>query len=192
MTPYNVTIDLETLGTTTNSTILTVGIVKFNPANLVLPFDGIHISLDIKEQKAQGRYISPETIAWWKRQDPKAQEAAFSGERIPVKEALKMIQDYFKVMDSTNPKSDQILISEVWGQGYGFDMTMLGDLFDKNDMEKPWKFYQERDSRTLFSLLSEDPRPAAGKDTLHNALSDAYYQSQGIQIAFDKLRSLKS
>ena len=77
-------------------------------------------------------------------------------------------------------------VHTFWGQGYGFDYTILEDLYKSVGRPIPWNFWQVRDSRTLFGLLREDPRKKI-QNNLHNAYADAYYQSKAIQIAFNDL-----
>lgn len=193
MKEYSVMIDIETLGITPDTVVLTVGMVKFDPTSLDEPFDGVHIKINPKEQKETGRVINRETLEWWSKQDPEVRDAAFSPEgQSSVKKALEQIQEYFKVLDSQDHNQGSIYIRDVWGQGYGFDMTILNSLFRAFGMEAPWKFYQERDSRTWFDLMPGDPRPKEGKLQLHNALSDAYYQAMGVQTVNKYIRDLKS
>jgi hypothetical protein len=73
-----------------------------------------------------------------------------------------------------------------WGQGYGFDYTMLENIYRSLGRPIPWQFWQIRDSRTLLGLLREDPRKKMQKN-LHNAYADAFYQSKAIQIAYSDL-----
>jgi len=73
-----------------------------------------------------------------------------------------------------------------WGQGYGFDYTIMENMFRQGGMPIPWQFWQIRDSRTLFGCCKSDPRKLIQND-LHNALADAYYQSKAIQIAYKEL-----
>lgn len=192
MKEYHVMIDIETIGLSPEAVVLTVGMVKFDPNSLDEPFDGVHIKLNPTEQKNDGRAINRGTLEWWSEQDPKIREEAFGPEgQLSVREGLAQIIEYFKVLDSKDHNQGHVYLSQVWGQGYGFDMTILKNLFQQYDMQEPWKFYQERDSRTLFSLLDQDPRPAAGQDNLHNALSDSYYQAIGVQKALKAIKQNK-
>lgn len=169
----NIMLDIETLSTKTNALVLTIGVVKFDPFSDEL-HDGLHIKLSIDEQISLNRSVLKDTVVWWESQDKEIIEQTFSPEnRISVREGLLQLTEY---INSAN-------IGNIWGQGYGFDMTVLSSLYEDVWLEVPWKFYQERDSRTLFSLLPEDPRPQEAKKTLHNALSDAYYQAVGVQKA---------
>jgi hypothetical protein len=74
----------------------------------------------------------------------------------------------------------------LWGQGYGFDYTILEDMYRNAGRPIPWNFWQIRDSRTLFGICNEDPRKRFQTDK-HNALADAYFQSKAIQVAYSEL-----
>ena len=70
-------IDLETLHTTPQAAVLTVGGVKFDPLSDSEPHSEFYYKLDLD---TQNRDTSDDTIAWWSKQDPKIQEEAFSAE----------------------------------------------------------------------------------------------------------------
>ena len=168
-------IDLETLDTRPSSTILTLGAVKFNPLNFDEPHSELYLKLDLDEQDKLGRSVSEDTIAWWGRQDPKIQEEAFSEDgRVGISALISQLNKY--VLNS----------NVIWAHSYGFDMTILEDLYRQVKMPIPWNFWQIRDSRTLFELLPVDPRKSMQTD-LHNALADAYYQAKAVQIAYRDL-----
>ena len=164
-------IDLETLDTTPGCVILSLGAVKFRPNSDEEPFDELYFRLNVDQQLAKGRTISDSTLAWWAKQDPKIQEEAFSDEnRIDVEEVVNRLHRWV------------FGANVVWGHGYGFDITILEDLFRMYNKSIPWNFWQVRDSRTLFSILPEDPRKSMQTD-LHNALADAYFQAKAVQKA---------
>jgi hypothetical protein len=168
-------IDLETLNTTPDSVVLTLGAVKFNPFNLSEPTDELYLKINIDEQDALGRTTSDDTIAWWAKQDQKIQDEAFSEEgRVSVNEALDILTKWVWGCKT------------IWGQGYGFDMTILESMYRDVSRPIPWNFWQIMDSRTLFSVLPKDPRKSMQSD-LHNALADAYYQAKAVQLAYKEL-----
>lgn len=168
-------IDLETLDVTPTSTILTLGAVKFNPFSADEPHSELYFKLDINEQDGLGRTVDEGTIAWWGKQDPKIMEEAFDENgRISVDEMLTAIT---KWMTGVNV---------LWGHGYGFDITILENLYRSVGKNIPWNFWQVRDSRTLFACLDNDPRKTMQTD-LHNALADSYFQAKCVQIAYRDL-----
>lgn len=169
------TIDLETIDTRPQSTVLSLGAVKFNPFADSEPYSEMYFKIQIDDQDRLGRTASDDTIEWWTKQDPKIMEEAFDQEgAITVEEALSKINKFVVGVDV------------LWGQGYGFDYTIIEDMYRSLSKPIPYNFWQVRDSRTLFSVCQEDPRKKIQND-LHNALADAYYQSKAIQMAYKEL-----
>ena len=169
------TIDLETIDTRPQSTVLSLGGVKFNPFDDSEPYSEMYFKISIDDQDRLDRTASDDTIEWWSKQDPKIMEEAFDQEgAITVEEALSKINKFIVGVDV------------LWGQGYGFDYTILEDMYRSLGKPIPYNFWQVRDSRTLFSVCKEDPRKKIQND-LHNALADAYYQSKAIQMAYKEL-----
>ena len=169
------TIDLETIDTRPQATVLSLGAVKFNPFDQSEPYDELYFKVSIDQQDSLGRTVSNETIQWWAKQDTKIMEEAFDQtDAISIEQALIKINKFVVGVDI------------LWGQGYGFDYTILEDIYRSAGVPIPWNFWQIRDSRTLFSVCQSDPRKKI-QNNLHNALADAYYQSKAIQIAYQEL-----
>jgi hypothetical protein len=169
-------IDLETLDTKPSATVLSLGAIKFDPYSDAEPHSELYFKIDIDEQDQLGRSTSDSTIAWWGKQDPAVMEEAFDpAGRLSVEEALKQLTKWCVGVDT------------IWGQGYGFDTTILEDMYRNIGKPIPWNFWQQRDSRTLFGLCKKDPRKIFGQDNLHNALADAYFQAKGVQYAYSEL-----
>ena len=169
------TIDLETIDTCPQATVLSLGGVKFDPTNNSEPHSELYLKISIDDQDKLGRTVSDDTIAWWSKQNPKIMEEAFDQTNaVSVDEALRQISKWTVGVDT------------LWGQGYGFDYTILEDMFRRGGKPIPLNFWIIRDSRTLFGCCQQDPRKAIQND-LHNALADAYYQSKAIQMAYKEL-----
>ena len=172
------TIDLETLDTCPQATVLSLGAVKFNPFNDSEPYDELYFKISVDDQDRLSRSTSDNTIEWWSKQDPKIMEEAFDqsnpNEVMSVEQALGSINRFVVGVDV------------LWGQGYGFDFTIIEDMYRSIGKPIPYNFWQVRDSRTLFSVCKEDPRKKI-QNNLHNALADAYYQSKAIQLAYKEL-----
>ena len=169
------TIDLETIDTRPQATVLSFGAVKFNPFADSEHHSEMYFKISIDDQDRLGRTVSDDTIAWWSKQDPKIMNEAFDQQgAITVNEALAKINKWVVGVDT------------LWGQGYGFDYTILEDMYRNARKPIPWNFWIIRDSRTLFSCCEKDPRKLIQND-LHNALADAYYQSKAIQFAYKEI-----
>ena len=69
-------IDLETLSTKPNATILTIGGVKFDAYTRVEPSQGLYHRIDVDSQTAMGRDVMDETVEWWGKQAEDVREEA--------------------------------------------------------------------------------------------------------------------
>jgi hypothetical protein len=173
------TIDLETIDVRPQATVLSLGAVKFNPFTDEEPHSELYLKISIDDQDRLGRTTSDSTLEWWSKQDPQIMEEAFDqSAAVTVEDALAQISKFAVSVDT------------FWGQGYGFDYTMLEDMYRSIGRPIPWNFWQILDSRTLFRVCKQDPRKQIQND-LHNALADAYYQSKAIQIAYSELGAIR-
>ncbi len=111
-------LDSETLGTSPNAVILTIGAVKFDPYNLQEPHTPLYFRIDVDEQTALGRTIDQSTLDWWGKQDAAIFEEAMSDEdRIPLSDVITQINKYVVGVD------------KIWAQGILFDIGMLENLY---------------------------------------------------------------
>ena len=168
-------IDLETLDVKPSATVLSLGAVKFNPFNNSEPHSELYFKISIDDQDRLGRSVSDSTIEWWSRQDPAIMEEAFDqsnpNEVMTVEQALTSLNRWCVGVD------------EIWAQGYGFDITMLEDMYRSIGKPIPWQFWQISDARTITKRMPRDPRKDM-QTNLHNALADAYFQAKSVQIIF--------
>ena len=167
-------LDMETFSTQPNAVVTTIGIVKFDPwGNEILESDGLYLRVNVDEQIAMGRHICENTIKWWSRQanDVKL-DATTDDDRVSV---LELIDQLKKIYTGCN---------EIWSQGPTFDMGILDNLYRQVGLTIPWKYWNVRDSRTLFSVHGDTRKK--GRIGAHNALSDCIVQAKGVQSIYAK------
>lgn len=170
-------VDLETLDVLPSAVVLSLGAVKFDPYKSDEPHSEIYFKINIDDQNRFNRTTSDGTLAWWSKQDPHILEEALDQEgSISVEQALDSLRKF------------SVGVGVFWGQGYGFDFTILEHMYRSVSQNIPWNFWQIRDSRTLFSMCPSDPRSGIQTEK-HNALADAYYQAKAIQIAYSELKT---
>ena len=166
-------IDLETLSTNPNATILTVGGVKFDPYNAIEPAQGMYFRVDVDSQTKMGRDVMQETLDWWATQPKEISDEALGDEnRISLEEMIKTINKW------------SVGVDVFWCQGPLFDYAILQDIYKQLGHPAPWQYWQIRDSRTLFSLV---PRENEKRIGLHNALEDCYFQAKKVQKVYKQL-----
>lgn len=165
MKKENIMIDLETLGTSPDSAILSIGAVTFDKDGIG---DEFYVNVDLKSSIKVGASIDPETVYWWLSQSCEA-GIILSKDRLNVTPALDRLSEFFRNC------SDNV---KVWANSPSFDCVMLHNYFKRiGYSESPWRFYNERDFRTFLALTNaERVKP----DVVHNALEDAKAQAQTI------------
>lgn len=161
----DVSVDLETLATSTSAVILSIGIAS----NAGHKF---HLALDVDEQIAMGRHVSASTFQWWlgdaSGEDARVSYLALLAKRAPssVSTARSELLAFFAKLEKENPRY------RIWGNGPSFDLEILGSFIGA----KPWQFFQERDVRTARMLVKSRTAPAVA----HDALADAEAQLEDI------------
>ena len=178
MAKDSIMIDLETLCTLPTATVLTIGAVRFDvdgkPED-ILETDKLYIRVDIDSCAGMDLSISDSTLQWWGRQSESAQEEAFGGDnRTPIADALSQLHKF-----CWGSKF-------AWSHGATFDLVILEHLYRKVGKTAPWRYFNARDTRTLFNLGIEPGMPAT---TAHKALDDAYAQAVAVQNVYRVLRS---
>jgi|TARA_Y100000114_G_C11742130_1_gene319573 hypothetical protein len=167
-------IDLETLSTNPNATILTVGGVKFDPYTQMKPYSDLYFRVDVDSQTSANRDVQQETLDWWATQPKEIMEEALGDkDRISVDEAIKRINKF------------SVGVDVFWCQGPLFDYAILQDLYKQFGKPVPWQYWQIRDSRTLFSLVPRDPNEK--RTGMHNALEDCHFQAKKVQKTYRQL-----
>lgn len=165
-------VDLETLATTPNAAILSLGAVTFDPNSNQI-YDELYYKVELESFDGLDSFIDDNTIEWWSKQDPAAQEEAFDpNDRIDIRTVM---DEFYKFCIGS---------SKFWSHGSIFDIIILEHYYRQIGKPYPWKFWEVRDTRTLFDLGMDPEMPQANK---HHALEDARRQAIGVQNMFRKL-----
>jgi hypothetical protein len=170
-------LDLETWGTAPGSALRSIGAVFFD-------LDGktgetFYRNIDKASCLDAGLTIDPSTVSWWSRQSAAAQRA-LEVDQMPLR---NVVFDFH----SWAAKAGRI---RVWSQGAAFD-TVLWDFAARaaGYPSVPWKFWDTRDTRTVYDLFGFDARDLPRDGTYHNALDDAVYQVKCVAAALSKGRA---
>jgi hypothetical protein len=165
-------VDLETLATTPDAAILTLGAVLFDPYSSRI-YDKMYMRVDLDSTTALGMKIDDNTIEWWSKQSAAAQEEAFSEDnRFSIQEVIEKFHKF-----AWNSEA-------FWSHGSIFDINILDTYYRALNKAPPWNFWQIRDTRTVFDLGFDPELP---KVTAHNALEDANAQAIGVQTVMRKI-----
>lgn len=160
----NIMIDIETLGTSANSVVLSIGAVAFGEDSLG---DEFYAAVNIDSCQELGLRIDGKTLAWWMERSDAARQV-FSETGLPLPAVLHALTTSF---DWAGKK--------VWCNGLSFDIPILDTAYWACKLRTPWAYYNTRDYRTktkelepaVLNSLRLEPTLA------HNALADAKAQA---------------
>lgn len=167
----HVMIDLETLATTADAVVVSLGAVKFD--NKKIDNRGFYTPISVESNLTYGRRISEDTLAWWMKQSDAAR-AVFNEPNETLESALDQLVSWIG-------KDDPI----IWSNGASFDIPILEHAFAQVGITVPWKFWNSRCYRTIKGLAKAKQIKYAGPAVKHNALSDAYAQAQHLQLIWE-------
>lgn len=163
-------IDIETLSTQPNATILNIGAIGFDPFTTTV-YDQHSFYARINTDSQTNRHIDDNTVGWWAKQCAEAQEEAFGEDnRVELSDAL---DDLAKLIRKSG---------NIWANGIAFDMTILENAYKELNKSLPWQYYRVLDARTLYKL-----NPSGRLGNNHHALLDCVNQIELLQKCVVKL-----
>lgn len=179
---YHLMIDLETMGTNTNAPIVVIGAVFFDPqTGEIGPV--FYIVISLTDAMNTGAVPDGGTIEWWLKQSSEAR-AAILTDQVKLKDALSRFREFI------NEYSDEKFV-QVWGNGATFDNAILRTSYERLDIPCPWRYYNDRDVRTIVELgktIDFDARTVIPFEGVrHNALDDARHQAKYVSAIWQKL-----
>ncbi len=179
---YHLMIDLETMGTNTNAPIVVIGAVFFDPqTGEIGPV--FYIVISLTDAMNTGAVPDGGTIEWWLKQSSEAR-AAILTDQVKLKDALSRFREFI------NEYSDDKFV-QVWGNGATFDNAILRTSYERLDIPCPWRYYNDRDVRTIVELgktIDFDARTVIPFEGVrHNALDDARHQAKYVSAIWQKL-----
>jgi DNA polymerase III epsilon subunit-like protein len=159
----NIMIDLETLATSTDAVILSIGAVKFNDDGV---FDDKCLYAVCSTDSQLERHISQSTLVWWMEQGDAAKRVFSDPNKMTLEEALHEVKAYID-------RDDYLL----WSNGADFDIPILNHALKHAGLEPMVKHWNHRCFRTMkeeYKMVQKPPFDG----TQHNALMDAIHQAK--------------
>jgi DNA polymerase III epsilon subunit-like protein len=171
----HVMLDLETLGTVPGASVISIGAVQFD-------LDGrmgetFQKNISAASCREIGLVEDPNTIAWWAKQSEEAQSRVVKDTQ-PVGAVVSAFSSWFLRNGC----------EFVWGHGSTFDVTLWEAVCRRLGVGVPWKFYNVRDTRTIFHVMGLDIRTMNRVGVHHDALDDAKFQVACVAEALKSLR----
>lgn len=172
----HVMMDLETWGTRSGSALRSVGAVVFDPKETGVDAETFYANIDRQSCSDMGLTEDASTVAWWDRQSAEA-EATLAVDQRPLREVVRDFNRWFRATGCAH----------VWSHGASFDVVLWEWACLACDEKEPWKFWDVRDTRTLYHLAGVDLKSVPRDGVHHNALDDAVHQARCVQLAYQTL-----
>jgi hypothetical protein len=179
--------DVETLGIESNSVILSMVLIYFNPEEKPtyreLMNNAFFVKLDAKDQIDRlDRTVTKSTLDWWKDQNifTKNLSLIAKDDDIKAEDALDMMREFVAKQCAKTPDA---MNSTVWARG-NLDQMVLGSLENKLDVSPIFHFGRWRDVRTAVDIFTGSKNgycnvehPEFNKDDVvkHNPIHDCAY-----------------
>lgn len=183
----NVMIDIETLSTSKNAVIISLGAVFFdiNTGELGSSF---YYTITRESCEQYGLVTDEATIKWLSEQSEEAQAVLTD----PYAEELPQILRDFDGWLWENMEDAGLV--KIWGNGPSFDNAILDNAYRACGIKTPWRYSNERCVRTIVKLgrdlLGIDPKKTIErKGTHHHALADAEHQSAYVSAIYQALKA---
>ncbi len=167
----DVMLDLETMGTSPGSVIVSLGAAEFDIEKKEIG-KTFYATIDMQSCINVGLHVDAGAVEFWLRQDDAARSALLANTK-PLGEVLHAFVRWFP--NKARP----------WGNGASFDLALLRAAYEACLYKAPWNYRDEMCFRTLRSLNPGTPWPEF-VGVKHNALDDAVQQ---IKFLFNMTRT---
>jgi exodeoxyribonuclease VIII len=172
-------IDIETLGTKSNSVITQIGAVFFD-RNTGKTGEELSVNIQIQDCLDKDLQVDGGAIKFWLEQSGRS----FLKNPVTLQAALDSLRKHYKL-------HKDVL---VWAHAT-FDFPILANAYDVIKQGFAFPYRNLRDIRTLVDLAKLDYKKLKENEGVdpktHDALSDCIYQVKYCTEAFNKLRKSK-
>jgi len=168
-------VDIETLSTEKTAAILSIGACYFDPATNEIG-NTFYRNVDTQSCLDAGLTESQSTRDWWAKQGESAKAVLSTPEPEPLYDVLLAFFSF------------AVGSKRVWANAPSFDCDILSNAYQATGLTKPWKYWQERDCRTIKDLAHG---LMADKVTMikHYALDDALWQARCVMTQLNRERT---
>lgn len=177
--------DIEAFGKKADSPVVSIGAVFFDPSTGNTGSEFYKV-ISLESAMASGGVPDASTIIFWLKASPEARSELVMDDAIPLDDALLQLNEFIGENAVNGPDSVQ-----VWGNGATYDNVLLEASYDRTGITCPWKFWNNRDVRTVVELgkaVGCEPRYEILFDgEPHKAISDALHQVKYVSAIWQRL-----
>jgi exodeoxyribonuclease VIII len=176
-------LDIESLGTTVGSAIVSIGCVEFDPFSERLG-ETFYSGINVESCLRNGLTMDAQTVFWWLQQSDEARKALADTQvkdKLLLSDVLINFSTYLRNALFKSAKVGQ----RIWAKGPSFDVSIIEHACKESGVPIPWKYNEPRCVRTIVESAMDPEVKFQGIE--HNALDDAVYQARCVQEAYRSL-----
>lgn len=178
----DIMVDIETLGTDSNSVIISISAVAFDMTTGKIG-KTFEVSINILEQAFHGGMIDNGTMQWWSTQSKEAKGALTRIQPVNVEQALGAFNKWL-----VHAVSVDLNNVKLWGNGAGFDNVLIRNLYRRSDIDFVLPYWCDNDVRTLVTLANINIKDFKFEGTKHNGIDDCKHQIRYCSVAYGSLK----
>ena len=178
----NIMVDLETLSTHTNASIIEIAAVEFNKETGEIG-DIFQQQIDTSEWGENGRHVDGRTLLWWMEQN-KSLLTKYKEHNGKLHTALQRFRQFYLEHSINSNDEDTIL----WGNSSTMDITILQSAYEHFKEPTPWKYWAVNDVRTIVNLNPSFKENCPFDGNKHDPVDDCRHQ---IKYLVETLNSIK-
>jgi exodeoxyribonuclease VIII len=172
-------VDIETLDSSNDALILSIGAKEFDPELDLAGWQGRELYVVAKQDLQVSKWkrtTSEATKKWWSEQSEEARKVLADPSAVMLDTALGAFAEWLAGQHV-----------QVWGYGSTFDNVILRSAYRAVGMPCPWGHREDMCYRTLASIVRGMLEVPERTGTHHNALDDARYQARCATLALKRL-----
>ena len=178
----NIMVDLETLSTHTNASIIEIAAVEFNKETGEIG----HIfqqSIDASEWGENNRHIEGSTLLRRMEQN-KVLLNKYKNHNSKLHTVLQRFRQFYNEHTLNGNNEETVL----WGNGSTMDITILQSAYEHFKEPTPWKYWAVNDVRTIVNLNPEIKKNCTFEGDKHDPVDDCRHQ---IKYLVETLKSIQ-
>ena len=189
----DIMLDLETLGVSAGSIILSVAMQTFSLDCSHAPKEELDYYQHISALDSLWHHLRSDegTEEWWTKQSEAAKRKLMEGQKsaVGVEGVMRLV---YEVLKGWNEKYDLF----IWGRGVGaFDLPLLDSVMRKiigDGYKTPWNYWSAMDVRTIVNFCRRCAMADLALDSPHDARGDVMKQIKEVQLCYQFIKIEKA
>jgi hypothetical protein len=174
-------IDIETMGNKAGAALVSIAAVQFD-LHTGQTGEQFYVNVDLQSCLNAGLKVDASTLIWWMQQNENAR-MKFTYNPSPLHAVLAQLSEFVASVG---------LDCEVWGNSARFDLGILEVAFTACKMQTPWKFWNERDVRTLVAFAPDIKANEVFIGDKHDPIHDCLHQIKYCTKIYNLLAPVKT